>query len=114
MICIIADEVTHEHANKKVFLACLRFLQNIGVNVTVQEFFLDSVHIQGSAIDKNIAEHVLNNLKKHNINIQNCRTQSYLNQIQLKAEYTHSRNHIVNLAIIHACKNLFIKNLLHY
>ena len=25
--------------------------------------FLDSVHIQGSTTDKNIAEHVLNNLK---------------------------------------------------
>ena len=119
--CIIAEEVTNEHASKKVLLVCLRFLQNIGPNV--QEIFLDTVHIQGSTTDKNIAEHVLNNLKKYNINIQNCRrqayhsaspmssdkkgAQSYINQVQPKAEYTHSINDILNLAIVHACKNLF-------
>ena len=30
---------------------------------------------------------------------------SYIKQIQPKAEYTHYRNHILNLAIAHACKN---------
>ena len=34
--------------------------------------FLDSVHLNGKTTGKNIAENVLNILKKHNINIQKC------------------------------------------
>ena len=44
-------------------------LQNIGVKVIVQESFLDYVHVHGRTTDKKIAEHVLNILKKHDINI---------------------------------------------
>ena len=103
--CITSDEVTEKHANKEVLLVCLRFLQNIGAKVIIQERFLDSAHIHGRTTGKNIADYVLNILKKRNINIQNCRRQAYdgaramssgdkkdvqLNnkQIQPKAKYT--------------------------
>ena len=39
--------------------------------------FLRSNHISGRATGKTVAEHIINILKKHEININNCRRQAY-------------------------------------
>ena len=118
---MIADEVTDRQANKKIILVCLRFLQPIGKKVIVQESFLDSNHMSGRAAGKNVAEHIINILKKHEININSCRgqaydgtsamssdikgAQSYIKTIEPKAAYTHCRNHLLSLAIANVCQN---------
>ena len=122
---VIADEVTDRHGNKEIILVCLRFLQTIGKKVIVQESFLDSNHMSGRATGKYIAEHIINILKKHEININNCRgqaydgatimssdikgAQSYIKKIEPKAAYAHCRNHVLNLAIANVCQNASIK-----
>ena len=81
-----ADEVTDQHANKELILVCLRFLQTIGKKVIVQESFLDSNHMSSRATGKNVAEHIINILKNHEINISNCRGQAYDGAVILKVD----------------------------
>lgn len=40
--------------------------------------------------------------------------QSYIKQIQPKAEYTHCRNHTLNLEIAHTCKNPSIQKFMTF
>ena len=122
---VIADEVTDRHANKDIILVCLRFMQTIGKKVIAQKSLLDSNRMSGRATGKNVAEHIINILKKHEININSCRgqaydrasamssdikgAQSYIKKIEPKAANTHCRNHLLSLAIANVCQNASIK-----
>ena len=69
-------------------------LQNICVKVIVQESFLDYAHILERTTDKNIAEHVLNILEKHDVNIQNCCVQDYDGAIAMSSEKKGAQSYI--------------------
>ena len=70
---IIADEVTDRFTNKEILLVCLRFLKLIDGEVCI----LDSVYIAGRATGVTIGQYILDMLKKHNIDLDNCRGQAY-------------------------------------
>ena len=51
---VIADEVTDRCVNKEILLLCLRYVNLLQDKPTIQETFLDSVHVQGrSTVDNN-------------------------------------------------------------
>ena len=51
---MIADEVTDRCVNKEILLLCLRYVNLLQDKPTIQETFLDSVHVQGrSTVDNN-------------------------------------------------------------
>lgn len=124
---IIADEVTDNHANKEILLLCLRYVYFENKQPKIVETFFDSIHLKGRPTGKNIGNNILTLLSKHDIDVRNCRAQAYdgaaamgsarkgasaiVREQQSKAEYTHCRSHIINLAIIHACKNDYIKKM---
>ena len=81
--------------------------------------------MSGRATGKNVAEHIINILKNHEINIINCRAQAYdgasavssdikdaqshIKKIESKAAYIHCRNQVLNFAIADVCQNVSIK-----
>ena len=80
---IIADEVTERYSNKEILLLRLRYLNincKIGVP-TIEETFLDSNYIQGTAIGKVIGNHILKLLADHGFNVKDCRGQAYVMSI---------------------------------
>ena len=87
----------------------------------VFETFFDSIHISVRPIGQNIGKNILSLLEKSEIDIKKCRAQAYdgasaiwgnnsgaasvIKNKQPLAEYTHCRNHILNLAISFDRKN---------
>ena len=81
--------------------------------------------MSGRSTGKNVAEHIINILKTHEINISNCwgqaydsasamssnikGAQSYIKKIEPNAAYTQCRNHVLNLAIVNLYQNPSIK-----
>ena len=118
---IIADEVTDRYANKEILLICLRFLNLTGNNISIEEMFFDSLHLQGRPTGQTIAKGIIKSLKDNKIDIRDCRGQSYdgasamksetkgtqaaIKEVAPKAPYTHCRSHTINLSIAFSCKN---------
>jgi hypothetical protein len=75
-------------------------------------------HIKWRATGNNLGQHIIDILAAYHIKVENCRAQCYdgasamssdvrgacakIQEQQPKAQYTHCRNHIINLAIVHA------------
>ena len=53
---MIADEVTDRYVNKEILLLCLRYVNLLQDKPTIQETFLDSVHVQGRSTGDNNRE----------------------------------------------------------
>lgn len=118
---LIADELFGSYVNKELLLLSLRFLQNIGKNVIVQESLLDSVQHLTFRQQKKILqsvyqicqtsiklrfETVVNNpMSASSRSSDNKGTQSHIKNLQPKAAYTLCQNHILNQAIANVCKN---------
>ena len=124
----IADGVTDRYANKEVLLVCLRYVNYLNGKPKIEEAFFDSVHIQGLTTGHNIAKHIIDVLSTNGIDIHGCRAQAYdgasamssnvrgasavIKEHETKAEYTHCRNHVINLAVAYACKNRIFQNMM--
>ena len=124
----IADGVTDRYANKEVLLVCLRYVNYLNGKPKIEEAFFDSVHIQGLTTGHNIAKHIIDVLSTNGIDIHGCRAQAYdgasamssnvrgasavIKEHKAKAEYTHCRNHVINLAVAYACKNRIFQNMM--
>ena len=125
---IIADDVTDRFCNKEillVYLSYVRFFAN--AKPYTWETLSDSLHIQGRPTCQTTGNSILLLLQRNGIDLSKCRTQAYdgassmsskasgdvsvVKKEQPLAEYTHCRNHILNLAISYACKNESIKKI---
>ena len=74
---VIADEVTDHYTNKEILLLCFQYVNLLQEKSTIQEIFLDSVHVQGRPTGAGIANHILNVLLKHKIDLEHCHAQVY-------------------------------------
>ena len=74
---IIADEVAKRFVNKEILLLCIRHLNNLKEEPTIEEVFISWTHIDGRPTVKIIGSHILDMQKTHKIDIRNCREQAY-------------------------------------
>ena len=117
---MIADEVSDRYVDKEILLLCLRYANLLQEKPTIQETFLDSLHVQGRPTGATIGNHILNILLKHLIDLKHCRAQVYdrasamaskskgvsavIKRQQPHAEFVHCRSHCINLAAVFTCK----------
>ena len=122
---VVAEKVTNRFSNSEVLLLCLRYATFHTKKPKICGTFFDSLHIQERPSGQTIGNSILSLLQRNDIDISNYRAQAYdgasavssdrcdamsvLKKEQPLAEYTHSRNHILNLAICFACKNQSIR-----
>ena len=66
---MIADEVEDRYANKEILLLWVRDTDLLQEKPTIQETFLDSVHVQGRHAGAVIVNHVLNISLKHEVDL---------------------------------------------
>lgn len=62
-------------ANKVLLLFCIRYLDNLKEQPTIEEVFISPTHIYDRPTGKIIGSGILEMLKTQNIDIKNCRTQ---------------------------------------
>ena len=127
---IIADDVTDRFSKKEILLICLRYVRFCANEKPyICEAFLDSLHIQGRPTGQTIGNSILFLLQRNGIDLSKRRSQAYdgasamgseasgavsvIKKEQPLAEYTHCRNHILNLVISYACKNQSIKKFIN-
>ena len=111
---IIADEITDRFSNKEILLLCLRYIRFCANEKPYMcETFFDFLHIQGRATGQTIGNSILLLLQRNGIDLSKCCAQAYdgtsamsseasgavsvIKKEQPLAEYTHCRNHILNL-----------------
>ncbi|XP_062576880.1 52 kDa repressor of the inhibitor of the protein kinase-like [Saccostrea cucullata] len=120
----IADEAKDCSTSEQISL-CVRFYDRS--TGEVKEYFLGFVEAD-STTGEALAETFLNTLEEYGINVNNIRGQGYdgaanmagkhrgvqarIRQRIPYANYTHCRAHSLNLAIVHACKEPLIRNLM--
>ena len=125
---VIGDEVTERFANKDVLLVCLRFLNSINGEQKVEETFFQSMHMKRRTSGKNLGQNIIEILRSNELVMADCRGQAYDGaaamssdrcgaQTEVRKEapnvaYTHCRSHVINLAIVAACKNRSISNMM--
>ena len=125
---VIGDEVTERFANKEVLLVCLRFLNSINGEQKVEETFFQSMHMKRHTSGKNLGQNIIEILRSNELVTADCRGQAYdgaaamssdrcAAQTEVRKEapnvaYTHYRSHVINLAIVAACKNRSISNMM--
>ena len=125
---VIGDEVTERFTNKEVLLVCLRYLTSMDGEPKVEETFFQSVHMKGRTSGKNLGQNIVEVLKSNELVMADCRGQAYDGaaamssdrcgaQAEVRKEapnaaYTHCRSHVINLAIVAACKNQSITNMM--
>lgn len=125
---IIADEVTDKYTNKEVVLVCLRYVNYLNEKPKVEETFFNLFHIHGRTTGNNIAQNIIDFLTPNGIDIHGCRAQAYdgasamssnvrggsaiIKEHEAKAEYTHCKNHVINLAVAYTCQHRIFQNMM--
>ena len=106
---------------KRCLLLCVRYMNLLHEKPTIQETFLDAVHVQGRPTGAIIGNHILNILLKHKIDLAQIHdgasamankskgTSAVIKRQQAQAEFVHCRSHCINLAVVFACKNEVIR-----
>ena len=110
---------------KEILLLCLLHVNLLQEKPTIQETFLDSVHVQGGRTSAAIGNHILNILLRHKIDLEHCRVQVHdgasamaskskgasvvIKRQEARAEFVQCRSHCINLAVLFACKNQVIR-----
>ena len=123
---IIADEITDRFSNKDILLLYLRYVRFFtNQKPFICKIFFDSLRIQGRPTGQTIRNTILLLLQRNGINLSKSHDQAYdgasamsskasgavsvIRKEQPLPEYTHCRNHKLNLAISYACKNQSMK-----
>lgn len=119
----IADEATDCSTREQVSI-CVRYLDRSG---DVQEQFLEFVEAKRTTGEA-LAQLFLSSLEDLGINIEKMRAQGYdgaanmsgkhrgvqarVRQIVPQATYVHCKAHSLNLAIVHACREPLVRNIM--